>query len=258
MGYKQLKLWFDEELAVLLADKFLEKNIPIDKSSFVNNVSKLVTSLELKDRVECIADELRNHLGETHEKNIMNFIEILGPENEEETGMFKKFYWIMPLAKYVEKYGLNHFDISMKAIYEITKRNTGEYTIRPFLDMHFKETLSILLKWSKDSNRYVRRLASEGVRPRLPWASKLDKFINDPTPIFPILDNLKDDKSKYVQKSVANCLNDILKDNPEPGKRLIDSWLKEISAERKWIIRHALRNLIKSNDKWAMGLISLH
>ncbi len=251
MAYKQLKLWFDKDLAVLLADKLLESGTVIDKKSFVASVKNQVNALELKDRVECIADALQRHLSKEYVDSIAALMQILGPENEKETGMFKEYYWVMPIAKYVEKYGLSDFDTSMEAIYEITKRNTGEYTIRPYLEAHPTKTLAIMLDWSADDNTHVRRLSSEGVRPRLPWASKLDAFINDPTPIFPILENLKDDSSKYVQKSVANCINDILKDNESLGKELIEKWMPNAPKQRKWIIKHALRNLLKANDEWA-------
>ena len=118
-------------------------------------------------------------------------LKILGPENENETGMFKEYYWLMPVALFVEKYGLDDFDTSINAISEITKRNTGEYAIRPFIRKYPKETLKIMKKWSKDKNVHLRRLASEGCRPRLPWSQKLDEFIDDPGPILPILENLK-------------------------------------------------------------------
>lgn len=101
-----------------------------------------------------------------------------------------------------------------------------------------------MIKWTKSKNRNVRRLSSEGLRPRLPWAKKLDLLIIDPSPLIPILENLKDDSSKYVQKSVANCINDIVKDNPEIAKEMLDSWqVNAISKERQWIIKHASRNL---------------
>nr|WP_298998940.1 DNA alkylation repair protein [uncultured Allomuricauda sp.] len=254
MAYKQLKLWFDEELAELLANKFLENHVAINKNAFIDFIAQSIEELELKDRVEYIADALKQNLSGNYEEDISHFMKILGPENEKETGMFKEFYWIMPLAKYVEKYGLEYFDTSMQAIYEITKRNTGEYTIRPFLENYQDRTLTTLLKWSKDRNKHVRRLSSEGIRPRLPWANKLDAFSKDPTPILPILENLKDDSSKYVQKSVANCMNDILKDNPEVGKSVLETWSVDAGKERKWIIKHALRNLIKNNDTWALHL----
>ena len=255
MAYKQLKLWFDKELAKMLAQKIEMIHSDFPSKKFIKNIDKGVSTLELKDRVEFIADELHQHLNQSYDKNISIFLKILGPENEEETGMFKKYYWIMPLAKYVEKYGLDDFKLSMKIIEEITKRNTGEYTIRSFIEKYPSKTLRVLLKWSKDKNKHVRRLASEGPRPRLPWATKLQQYIDDPLPILPILDNLKDDTSKYVQKSVANCLNDILKDNFEIGKSLVESWLPNATKERKWIIKHALRNFIKKENKWALGIV---
>lgn len=255
MAFKQLKLWFDVDLAILLANKLIEAGVEFDKNSFVQTVANKVDDLELKDRVEWIADALKAHLSYDYVIAISQLTQILGPENEKETGMFKEYYWVMPIAKYVEKYGLKHFDLSMNAIQEITKRNTGEYTIRPYLENYPERTLKVMQKWSVDKNKHVRRLSSEGVRPRLPWASKLDIFIKDPTPILPILENLKDDPSKYVQTSVANCINDILKDNPETIKELVERWAPNATKERKWIIKHALRNLIKAKDLWAMGMI---
>jgi len=255
MAYKQLKLWFDKELAKMLAKKIMTVQTDFPKAKFIKSVDSKVADLELKDRVELIADELHIHLSNSYAKNIKVLLKILGPENEEETGMFTNFYWVMPIAKYIEKYGLEDFDLSMNAIQEITKRNTGEYTIRPYLEMYPKKTLSEMKSWSKNKNKHIRRLASEGVRPRLPWASKLDQFIKNPKPILPILNNLKDDSSKYVQKSVANCINDILKDNSKIGKTLIDKWKLKPTKERKWIIKHALRNLIKTNDKWALKVV---
>lgn len=255
MAFKQLKLWFDVDLAILLANKLIEAGVEFDKNSFVQTVANKVDDLELKDRVEWIADALKAHLSDDYVTAISQLIQILGPENEKETGMFKEYYWVMPIAKYVEKYGLKHFNLSMNAIQEITKRNTGEYTIRPYLENYPERTLKVMQKWSVDKNKHVRRLSSEGVRPRLPWAGKLDIFIKDPTPILPILENLKDDSSKYVQTSVANCINDILKDNPETIKERVERWAPNATKERKWIIKHALRNLTKAKDLWALGMI---
>ncbi len=256
MAYKKLKYWFDENLAELLSEKILVEDSSFNAKEFIQNVARDLKPLELKDRVEKIADGLFSSFGGDYEKGLIHLIRILGPENEKETGMFSEFYWIMPIAKFVEKYGLDHFEDSMNAIEEITKRNTGEYAIRPYIEKHQKETLKQMKEWSFNSNTHVRRLSSEGVRPRLPWAKKLDVFIRNPKPIIPILNNLKDDKSKYVQKSVANCINDILKDNFEIGKGLIESWHSDrIGRERRWIIKHSLRNLIKSKNEWAIEII---
>lgn len=257
MTYKKLKYWFDKELAELLSAKIILVFPNFDKKSFIEAIDTKINDLELKDRVEVIADELSNHMTQNYIKDVDILMQILGPENNEETGMFTNFYWIMPIAKYVEKFGLNDFDISMQIIEEITKRNTGEYTIRSFIETYPEKTLSVMEGWSKDSNKHIRRLSSEGCRPRLPWAKKLDRFIRDPKPIIPILNNLKDDKSKYVQKSVANSLNDILKDNRKIGMQILEDWKQEnMSIERKWIIKHSLRNLLKDENEWAKKIIN--
>lgn len=256
MASKKLKYWFDKDLARLLADKIQEVKTSFEISDFVDTVHEKVEDLELKARVETIADELHKSLGGTYLQNLKILSKILGPENEEETGMFTNFYWIMPIAKFIEKYGLDHFDSSMKAIAEVTRRNTGEYTIRPFLEKYPAKTLKVMKKWAASSNFHERRLACEGVRPRLPWAKKLDSFIDDPTPILPILNMLKDDESKYVQKSVANCINDVLKDNPELAKTLLEKWSKKATPCCQWIIKHAVRNLRKKEDPWAQKLVS--
>ena len=109
-------------------------------------------------------------------------------------------------------------------------------------------------KWSKDKNVHIRRLSSEGVRPRLSWSQKLDEFIDDPAPIIPILENLKDDKSLFVKKSVANNLNDILKDNYDIGIKVLKIWCKTKNPDTKWIIKHALRNEIKKENPEAIKL----
>ena len=257
MAFKKLKLWFDEELAQMLISKIQEVYSKFSDQRFAQYISSRIDTLELKDRVEVFADAFHQEWKDDYQTGVQILLQILGPENEKETGMFTDFYWVMPIAKYVEKYGLNHYDLSMHAIEEITKMNTGEYTIRPYLEQYPKEALIQMKMWSKSNNSHVRRLSSEGVRPRLPWANKLDAYIKNPKPIIPILNQLKDDPSKYVQKSVANCLNDILKDNYEIGQGLIEKWqAKSIGKERKWIIKHALRTLDKKKDPWAMNLRS--
>ena len=112
-----------------------------------------------------------------------------------------------------------------------------------------------MLKWSKNKNVHVRRLSSEGLRPRLPWAKKLEQFIDDPTPILPILENLKKDESMFVKKSVANNLNDILKDNYSVGIRILKKWSKTKNKDTQWIIKHALRNEIKKENPEAVKLV---
>lgn len=255
MAHKKLKLWFDKDLAKLLSKKIKTVDSDFNSRTFITRIDRQVDSLELKDRVEIIADELNDQLKGEYRSKAELLMSILGPKNENETGMFSDYYWAMPIAKFVEKYGLDDFNTSLKAIEEITQRNTGEYAIRPYLVKAQGKTLKRMIKWSKHSNSHVRRLASEGGRPRLPWASKLDSFIEDPRPLLPILEQLKDDPSKYVQKSVANCINDILKDNYSIGQELIDQWLQQgLSSQCAWIIKHSLRVLRKKKDSWALNI----
>lgn len=254
--YKQLKYYYDKELAELLADRIKPVYSKFDKKRFVKAVSNGVKSLELKARVEIITDAIKKYLPENYKSSIKILLKILGPENPNETGMFKEYYWLMPVAYFVEKYGLDEFDTSINAIYEITKRNTGEYAIRPYIKKYPLKTLKVMKKWSKDKNVHVRRLASEGVRPRLPWSQKLDQFIDNPTPIFEIIENLKEDESMFVKKSVANNLNDILKDNYDIAIKVLRRWSKSKNKDTQWIVKHALRNETKKKNPEALKLVS--
>jgi 3-methyladenine DNA glycosylase AlkC len=256
MASKKLKDWFDKELALMLSEKILEQYDGFDADGFVKAVETGTPDLELKDRVALIAAEMHARLPADYSQAVQILCQILGPENENETGMFTEGYWIMPLAKYIEDYGLDNIQESIEAIEQLTKRHTGEYCIRPFIEKYPAKTLAVMGKWSHDENVHVRRLASEGVRPRLPWAKKLDQFVADPKPVLEIIENLKDDTSRYVQKSVANNLNDILKDNYEIGMATLRKWSQGATENRKWIIKHALRNQIKKGNPEAEEIMA--
>ena len=253
--YKKLKYYYDNELAQLLAGKIKEPFPEFNDKAFINKISNSVDDLELKARVEIFADCLHEFLPGNYKKAVSILVRILGPENNKETGMFTEGYWLMPVAYYIEKYGTDDFETSVGAIAEITKRNTGEYAVRPFLRKYPKKMLAKMKMWSNNTNVHLRRLASEGVRPRLPWATRLDEFIEYPEHIIPILENLKEDESKFVQKSVANCMNDILKDNYDTAMSILKVWSRSDNMNTKWIVKHALRNEIKKNNQEAAKLI---
>jgi 3-methyladenine DNA glycosylase AlkC len=255
MASKKFKDWFDSQLAAQLAAKIQSFYPQFDTSGFIQTIAEQTPPLELKARVELFADTLQLHLPDDYPQAIKILMAILGPEIAGEVGMFKEGYWLMPIAKFVEKFGLKHYQVSISAIKEITKRHTGEYCIRPFLEKETQQTLAVMKRWSCDANVHVRRLASEGVRPRLPWARKMAAFVADPQLILPILENLKDDDSRFVQKSVANNLNDILKDNYEVAISTLKQWSTEASRNRQWIIKHALRNQLKQSNPEAQKII---
>lgn len=232
---------FGEALAKLLAEKITVVHKKFDSSEFVKETKKAVVGKSYTQRIEIIADLLKKYLPKKYPQALAILIKILGPENKEETGMFTNFYWLMPVGKFVEKYGLDNFSDSIKAIEEITKRNTGEYAIRPYARKYPTKMLAVCTKWAKSKNFHLRRLASEGLRPKLPWAPKLEVWNDNPKPIFAILELLKEDEVKFVKKSVANHLRDWVKVNPKEAKKLITDWSKLKNEHTKWILKHALR-----------------
>ncbi|TCV73515.1 MULTISPECIES: DNA alkylation repair protein [Neorhizobium] len=157
------------------------------------------------------------------------------------------------LPEYVALYGHDHFDLSMDALAFFTRFGSSEFAVRHFLLKDLERTLKVMQRWSLDENEHVRRLSSEGCRPRLPWSFQLKALIADPSPVAPILENLKSDPSLYVRKSVANHLNDITKDHPEWVFDTIAHW-DQNDPRTGWIIKQALRTLIKKGDSRALHL----
>lgn len=239
--YKKPTDYFDAELARLLSEKIEKIYKPFDSNSFIRSVDAKYKQMALKERVELMADQLHQHLPGDYNGSMDILLQILGPENKKETGMFTEFYWLMPVAKFVEKYGLNHYEISIKAIEEITKRNTEEYAIRPYIRKYPSQTIKIMHDWALSDNFHLRRLASEGLRPKLPWATKLDLVIDEPEPVFEILTILKGDPIRFVQKSVANHITDYLKVNREAAIELLKSWRPIENEHTQWIVKRATR-----------------
>ncbi|MCH1627194.1 DNA alkylation repair protein [Ferdinandcohnia quinoae] len=253
---KALKDYFDVELAHHLSN-LIEPYYPIFPSDlFIQSVANQVGPLELKGRVAVISDELRNVLPTDYSEALNILLKILGPENETEQGMFTNGYFLMPVAFFVEKYGLQHFEISMYALYEITKRHTSEYAIRPYLQGYPDECLGYLNNWLHDTNPHVRRLVSEGTRPRLPWAKRMNAIKGNPANNLDLLTPLLKDPSYYVRKSIANHLNDLTKDYRDTTL----DWLRSLDLKEdriKWVIRHGLRSLASSGDPEALDLLEI-
>jgi 3-methyladenine DNA glycosylase AlkC len=181
-------------------------------------------------------------------------------ESTDNNGLAVFFY--LPHVCFVAEYGLDPgtgneddtFDVSMRAQYELTRRFSAEFSIRHFLIRHQERTLKKVHEWLTDPCPHVRRLCSEGTRPRLPWAIRIPSFISNPEPVLPILEALKDDQSLYVRRSVANNLGDIAKDHPDLAFGICEHWLIGASKERKWLIRHALRHPAKKGNPDALQL----
>jgi 3-methyladenine DNA glycosylase AlkC len=154
---------------------------------------------------------------------------------------------------FVGLYGHEDFETSMEALKFFTTFGSSEFAIREFLRRDLPRTLAAMETWSRDPDEHVRRLSSEGSRPRLPWSFRLDALIADPSPVVPILENLKADPSLYVRKSVANHLNDITKTHPDWVLDRLKTWPLQ-NEHTAWIARHALRSLIKKGNQRALRL----
>lgn len=235
--------YFDEKLAIILSDKIIQVHERFDKNTYVNAISINCVKLSYSQRIELHARQLRSHLPDDYLHALKILVSILGEENKQQTGMFSHFYWVLPIAKFIEIYGLDYFEHSMNAIEEVTKRGTGEYAVRPYIRKFPEDSIIRMTKWAQSDNFHLRRLASEGLRPKLPWAPKLDTFIDCPEPVFAILDMLKEDEVMFVKKSVANHLTDWLKVNKEPAVHLIRKWHKSENRHTQWIIKRATRKI---------------
>ena len=220
-------------------------------SKFVFN--KDWQSKELKQRMRHIATALHEQLDPDYKKSITEVLAIIShlKHHNISSGFEYMFF-----PDYVEQYGLDFPRESLQAIEEITTYASCEFAIRPFIKADQQKVMKQMLKWSSHKNLHVRRLSSEGCRPRLPWAMALQHLKKDPAPILPILENLKSDPSEYVRRSVANNLNDIAKDHPSVVSTIVKKW-QGLSKETDWVIRHGSRTLLKKADAEIYSIFGL-
>jgi len=250
----QLKEVYNHEFLASLADALLEVDKNFEKQKFLEKFQDQTwAQKELKQRMRAIT----NALGELlNQKDFSTQIEILKkavvkiPKNKH-SGLA-----LIIFPDFIEVFGSIHsLKICLNALSFFTEFGSSEFAIRKFLKLNQSHTLTFLESWSKSKNHHIRRLASEGCRPRLPWGEALQNFKKNPHDILPILENLKNDESAYVRKSVANNLNDISKDNPEIALKILTKWNEE--NVDKSLIRHALRTLLKKGNKEALKIIGI-
>jgi 3-methyladenine DNA glycosylase AlkC len=250
-----LKNYYGPEVPAWIADMIVKVDPAFPARAFLADALDGYEDLELTPRARHIARALGCHLPEDYERAIETLLASLGPklEQAELTGIGAFLY--LPHVFFVAEFGGDHFETSMRAQYELTQRFTAEYSIRVFLERYPERTLDRLRVWALDPSVHVRRLVSEGTRPRLPWAPRLRAFQDDPRPVLELLELLKDDAELYVRRSVANNLNDIGKDNPAVLVETCRRWLRDASEERGRLVRHALRSAVKRGDPEALELL---
>lgn len=224
---------------------------PADR--FVKLATTGLDGLEFHGRIKQFSAALRETLPADYNEAIRLLIASLPPPlaNEEELSC----YWLQwPLGQFIADYGTDHFESSFAAMIELTQRHTSEFAVRPLLAMHPERSVARLLDLTRHPSLHVRRWCSEGSRPRLPWGLRLRHFCADPSPLWPILEALRDDPSLYVRRSVANHLNDIAKDHPQAVVARCREWLTDAPAGRRWIVGRALRSLVKAGHPEALEL----
>ena len=224
-------------------------------SAFIADATDGLLDLELKARVQHVAKSLHRHIASEFPTAAAHIVAALPPALTTTDAVTGGGFMVWCLSQYVQDFGLDHFDAAFAAMKELTARFSCEFAVRPFLVRYPKRSMTVLQRWTTDANPHVRRLVSEGTRPRLPWGEQLRASIADPEPTIALLERLKDDPELYVRRSVANHINDIAKDHPKRAVALCESWLVGASKERAWIVRHALRSLIKAGDAGALRVL---
>lgn len=231
---------------------------PFDADGFVRAVVARFPELELKARIAWMAECLHESLPKDYERAVQSFVSSLPPPADPTQGDndFGDFIYA-PHSAFVARYGCarEHLDCSLDALYEFTQRFSAELAIRSFLNAFPEETLARLSVWVRDAHYHVRRLCSEGTRPKLPWAEKIAIPVEAP---LPLLDVLVADTTRFVTRSVANHLNDISKTDPDLTIDTLARWRKsdlQDPKEMAYVVRHALRTLVKQGNPRALALL---
>lgn len=252
-----LKTFFSPDLVQRLGAAIARVRREFQARSFVAAASRGLGELELMDRARHIERALATHLPAKYAEAVEVLLASLGPEHlsDELVGAGMEPFFYLPHTLFVAERGLDHFELSMRAQYELTKRFSAEGSIRPFIAKYPERTFAVLRGWAADPNAHVRRLVSEGTRLRLPWAMRVAWLDQNPTRVLELLELLKDDPTTLVRRSVANNLNDLGKLHPELLVETCGAWLVRASPERRALVEHALRSAVKRGESGALRLL---
>lgn len=235
-----------------LGDLLVEIIPEFSKDPFIDDIlDRDWEDRELKERMIHIANVLYHHFPGDYNESVRVLLGLT--QKVPRSSLAGHSYEFIFLPDYIERFGINHYSESIEAMEKLTQFITCEFAVRPFILKYPDRTMSQMEEWALHESHHVRRLASEGCRPRLPWASALEDFKSDPTPILPILEKLKRDPSEYVRRSVANNLNDIAKDHPDLVLETCGRWIG-ISENTNRLVKHACRTLLKRAHPQALAL----
>jgi len=236
-----------------IVTKFAKDIEEVTQTTSAENFLKLYKetnwkNAELMQRIALLSETLHKILPTDYEEAI-EILKILVVKNG-------SGFHSLVFPRYVSSYGLEHFKISLPALAFFTQFSSSEFAIRYFIQKEPEKVMEIMLQWADNENFHIRRLASEGCRPRLPWGIALKNFIQNPQPILPILEKLKNDNEDYVRRSVANNLNDISKDHKELVLDIAKKWINQ-TPQTDWILKHACRTLLKKGNPTALNLFGI-
>ncbi|AFY56776.1 DNA alkylation repair enzyme [Rivularia sp. PCC 7116] len=255
MSNSQLKTIFNQEVIADLAQRIKKVFPSFDKVAFEQDANQNLDFLELKQRSTQICNALTSYLPSEFEEGVNILVTAMGEDDK--SGGLEGYYGFrfMPFLDFVAARGLNNPDIALDSLEKMTLHFSAEFAIRPFILKHPDTTLPRLLNWTSHQDWRVRRLASEGTRPRLPWGMQLKPFIENPSFVIRILNNLYNDPNLIVRRSVANNLNDIAKDNSDLAVETAQSWWDARNELAQWTVRHGLRTLVKQGNKKALSVL---
>jgi 3-methyladenine DNA glycosylase AlkC len=245
----------------LIGESFVAVHPAFDHGRFTAAAQRGLGRLGILDRGAHIATALAGELPREFPAAVAVLLRALGPPLPVSAGFGLAPFFYLPHACFIAANAGDHIDDGLRACREVTRRFTAEFCIRPLLIRHQDACLATLATWAADPDVHVRRLVSEGTRPRLPWAMRLPAFQRDPTPVLPLLEALKDDPDLYVRRSVANHLGDIAKDHPATAFAICARWTDEVADNdgprgeaRRWMVRHAVRLPAKQGVRAALRL----
>lgn len=262
-----MKNGLNETAARRIASAIVTVYPEFNTKGFIKHINKGLAPLELKERVNHFIEVLAKYLPQDFVAchNILTQLKPHWDHGDPEDPIRSFAAW--PVTDFVAKYGIEHPELAFDCMAYLTSLFSAEFAIRPFIQKYPDLSREHLNKWVSDEDEHIRRLVSEGTRPRLPWGIRLQEYCQDPTPNLILLDKLKNDDSEYVRRSVANHLNDIAKDNPDIVITLCKKWqanlLTSTSANTsvkartntQWVIKHACRSLIKSGKPEVFPLL---
>lgn len=254
---RPMKSGLDRSAVEVIAQNLERAWADFDSAAFVSDATRRLDELELKERVSHVVAALARHLPQDFPEALAILLRAgeTWEANAPDDPLSGFAAW--PIIDFVGAHGLEHFDESLEALRRLTRLFSAEFAIRPFLEHDAPRTLERLRRWVHDPDEHVRRLVSEGTRPRLPWGRHLTAFQRDPSPVLELIEALRDDASQTVRRSVANNLNDIAKDHPELVIKLLGLWLQAAPRGRQWIIRHATRGLVKAGHRKVWSLLGV-